>query len=206
VTRRRVSWRLGVAVLLFLAPTLPATAHHQSHAGPAPDDAILIPTITHGQMRVIANNRTAILALADRQVPTDRELRRLRGFIDIQFSACLWGRIPASLTDEASPFNECSHAYLAATQALLLHLQDMPGDRASAHALAEKIELEMLAGGTALRMCRYSDQPFNTAEVIAPDWSAIPWHWPSLLTFLGLALTASGCVFAFVRRRPAGAA
>ena len=190
------------AALLVIAPPVPAWPHRQGPAHPAPEDAIPIPTITHGQMAVIADNRAAILALAERQTPTDRVMRRLQGFINIQFSVCLWGLMPGSLTDEDSPFNECSHAYLAATRTLLLHLQDMPGDRASVRALVTKIELEMLAKRASLVMCRYSDRSFNTSEVIDPDWRGVPSHLPSVATFVGLALTAVGCAAMAVRWKP----
>ncbi len=76
--------------------------------------------------------------------------------------------------DESSPFNECSHAYLAATRALLLHLQTMPGDRTAVRTLIAKIEREMLNNNASLVMCRYSDEPFNTAERILPHWRDIP--------------------------------
>ena len=49
---------------------------------------------------------------------------RLEDYLSLQSFACLWGLVPGSVTDEASPFNECSHAYLAAARALLLHLRD----------------------------------------------------------------------------------
>ena len=52
--------------------------------------------------------------------------------------------------DESSPFNECSHAYLAATRALLLHLQTMPGDCTAVRTLIAKIEREMLNNNASL--------------------------------------------------------
>ena len=57
----------------------------------------------------------------------------------------------------------------------------MPGrDRAAVDALVAKIELEMLQNGSALALCRYSDEPFNTNAVIAPHWTEIPFHPPTL--------------------------
>jgi hypothetical protein len=77
-------------------------------------------------MAAIASKRAAILDLAARQIPTDPTMRRLEGFINPQYFDRLWGIIAGSVGDESSPFNECSHAYLAATRALFLHLQTMP--------------------------------------------------------------------------------
>ena len=123
-------------------------------------------------MQVIAANLPAIRDLAERQDPTDLTMRRLQDFVNLQEFACLWGMVPGSLTDEASPFNECAHSYLAGARALLMHLRQMPGgDRRGVDALASRIELEMLSGDASLVLCRYSDEPFNTDEVIAPHWS-----------------------------------
>jgi hypothetical protein len=129
---------------LFNAVPISAWPHREPTGGQAPADSISIPNLSHGQMAVIANNRTAILDLAARQIPTDPTLRRLEAFINLQFFDCMWGMIPGSVEDESSPFNECSHAYLAATRALLLHLQTMPGARAPVRALIAKVEREML--------------------------------------------------------------
>jgi len=108
----------------------------------------------------------------------------------------MWGIIPGSLKDDNSPFNECTHAYLAATRALLLHLQEVTGgDRAEVRTLAATIEREMLDNRASLAICRYSDEPFNTAKVIGPHWSSIPYHLPSLVTFAALALTIIGCAW-----------
>jgi hypothetical protein len=189
-------------VLPCLVPAAPARAHHQTASHTASADEISIPTISHGQMVVLAENRTAILDLAARQIPTDRVMRRLQGYIAIQFSACLWGLVPGSLTDEDSPFNECTHAYLAATRALLMHLQDMPGDRAPVRALADRIETEMLRRQASLVMCRYSDESFSTSEVIYPDWSLLRAHVPGLVLLMTVLLTLAGGALAIVRWKP----
>ena len=145
-------------------------------------------------MTVIADNLSAIRALADAQFPTDPAMRRLQGYVNLQAFACFWGLAPRSLTDETSPFNECAHAYLAAARALLLHLKAMPGDRRAVDALVAKIEIEMLAHNSALTLCRYSDEAFNTGEILWPHWRDIPRHAPTALTFAAilLALGASG--------------
>ena len=192
VLRRLAGFRLWIAFGLCLASASPGSAHYREpHA--ATTDGIVIPDLLHGQMAVIAANRAAILDLAVLQTPTDRVMRRLETFINLQFSACLWGFVPGSLQDEDSPFNECTHAYLAAARALLLHLQGMPGDRAPARALLAKVELEMLRSRTSLSMCRYSDEAFSTAEVIRPTWRDVPFHPVSLVSFLGLAFAVIGC-------------
>ena len=190
--------------LWFAGMTACAWAHHEKWSETMPGDGISIPSLSHGQMAVIADNRAAILALAAQQMPTDPVMRRLESFSNLQYFACFWGIVPGSIDDEASPFNECAHSYLAATRALLLHLQNMTGERAAVHALTAKIELEMLAHGASLVLCRYSDEPFNTANVIAPHWSEIPFHPPSLMSFSALALATLGCgwIAASLKPRP----
>ncbi len=69
-------------------------------------------------MAVISGYRGAILDLAQRQTQTDPTFRRLYNHGNLQYTYCLWGLMPGSLMDEESPFNECSHAYLATTKAL----------------------------------------------------------------------------------------
>jgi hypothetical protein len=177
---------------MVAAPPSPAWAHREATGREAPAESISIPTLSHGQMAVIADNRAAILDLAAQQMPTDPTMRRLEAFINLQFFDCFWGLVPGSVEDESSPFNECSHAYLAATRALLLHLQEMPGDRTKAHALVARIENEMLDNNASLVLCRYSDEPFNTAERIPPHWGEILFHLPTLITFSGLALLIAG--------------
>ena len=191
--------RIAVA-LWFCALSGSAFAHREATSGPAPADSIVIPSLSHGQMAVIANHRAAILDLAARQYPTDPTMRRLEGFINLQFFACLWGLVPGSVEDEDSPFNGCSHAYLAATRALLLHLETMPGDRTAVRALIAEIERDMLANNASLNLCRYSDQPFNTAERIAPRWREIPFHPPSAATFAGVFLVGAAGAYAGVRK------
>ena len=73
----------------------------------------------------------------------------------------------------SSPFNECTHAYLAATKALLMHLRDVADDRAVAQDLAAKINIAMMRDRSSLQLCRNSFDPFNTAQVIYPDWSTM---------------------------------
>jgi hypothetical protein len=192
---RRVSFRLcALAIMIAIAWALPASAHRAVTDAAPPEGAIVIPNLTHGQMAVIAEHRAEILDLAARQEPTDPTTRRLEGFINLQYFDCFWGFAPGSVEDEASPFNECAHAYLAATRALLVHMETMPGDRTEVRTLVARIEREMLSNNASLIMCRYSDEPFSTAERIAPHWSEIPYHLPSLMTFGGLGLAAMGSI------------
>ena len=194
---------LRIAILAGLASLIcaPGAQAHRAAAGDAgPEGGIVVPNLSHGQMIVIAANRDAIMDLAARQIPMDPVMRRLEGFINLQRFACLWGMVPGTLTDEDSPFNECAHAYLAASRSLLMHLREMPGDRTAVRALVTRIELEMLANQASLVLCRYSDEPFNTSEILGPHWSGIPAHAPTSVTFGGLTLALVGCGWLAVRR------
>jgi hypothetical protein len=196
-----VGRRLAGLVLAALCLATPACAHHRSSAAALKAGAIAIPALTHGQMAVIARHRGEIVDLAEAQVPTDETMRRLLAHAKLQRFACWFGLMPGSIADEASPFNECAHAYLAATRALLLHLRRMPGDASAANALAEAIELEMLRDSISLAMCAYSEEPFDTGEIIGPRWVAIPKHPPTLAVFGAAGLALAGCIGVAARRR-----
>ena len=136
-------WRscLIAAVSMFAACT-PVLAHHQPpHEGT--NVGVAIPAITHGEMLVVAKYRAQILDLAARHPRTNPTLRRLTGFVSLQHFTCFWGLVPGSLSDETSPFNECSHAYVAGARALLAHMVAMPGDQSSARALEARIETDI---------------------------------------------------------------
>jgi hypothetical protein len=66
-------------------------------------------------------------------------------------------------------------------------------DHKSIDALIGKIEVEMLADGASMNLCRYSDEPFNTNEVIWPHWRMIPFHPPSAMMAVA-AFAALGVV------------
>jgi hypothetical protein len=196
--------RLAIASL-FLLGALPAAAHHlEARAGVA--QGLAIPSLSHGQMAVIAAYRQEILRLAEAHTPTDPVMRRLQGYISLQTFACLWGLAPDAVEDESSPFNECSHAYLAGVRALFVHLQSLPGDHAAVRALTDRIELAMLQNNASLVLCRYSDSPFDTADIIGPHWSEIPFHPKTCLWFAAIALALAGCFWLALRpnglRRP----
>jgi hypothetical protein len=196
-----------VAVLALLAAS-PSEAHRIARTGGPPPDGIAIPSLTHGQMAVIADNLSAIRALASARIGSDMTTWRLKDYLSLQSFACFWGLVPGSITDEASPFNECSHAYLAAARALLLHLRETPrADREAIDALIGKIEAEMLVNGASLTLCRFSDEPFNTNEIVFPRWSEAPTHPPTLafaaVVFVAIAGTAwSAWPRRSVRREP----
>jgi hypothetical protein len=160
-----------IAALVVLAAS-PSYAHRISTRSGLPPAGVSIPSLTHGQMAVIRDNLPAIRALASARLRFDLTTWRLEDYLNLQSFACLWGIVPGSITDEESPFNECAHAYLAAGRALLLQLAHEPAaDHKSINALISKIEVEMLADGASLNLCRYSDEPFNTNEMIWPHWA-----------------------------------
>jgi hypothetical protein len=168
----------------------PSEAHRIAETGRPPPDGIAIPSLTHGQMAVIAANLPSIRALAGARIGFDMTTWRLEDYLSLQSFACLWGIVPGSIVDESSPFNECAHAYLAAARALLLHLREAPrADREAVDALIRKIEVEMLANGASLTLCRFSDEPFNTNEIVFPRWSEVPSH-PPTATFTAVVLIA----------------
>jgi hypothetical protein len=162
-------WRsyLIAAVSMFAACTS-VWAHHQPpHEGA--NIGVAIPAITHGEMLVVAKYRAEILDLAARKPRTDPTLRRLAGFVSLQHFACFWGLIPGSLSDETSPFNECSHAYVAGARALLAHMVAMPGDRSSAKALEARIETEIASDPAFSVLCSNSSETFDSGIIIGPD-------------------------------------
>jgi hypothetical protein len=198
---------VALAATLVAHATSPGQAHRVSTRGGPPPQGISIPSLTHGQMAVISDNLSAIRALASARIGFDMTTWRLEDYLNLQSFACLWGVIPGSIADENSPFNECAHAYLAAGRALLLQLRQAPGvDHNAVDALISKIEVEMLANGASLNLCRYSDEPFNTNEVIWPHWSEIPSHPPTLLALGAIfTLIAGPTIWLATRDRKLGA-
>lgn len=185
---------ISVLVSLCVAFASPCFGHGRSSPVDPKADGVSIPNLTHGQMRVIANNLGAILDVADQEFAPDPTTQKLQSFISLQYFFCFRSWMPGSVTDEDSPFNECSHAYLAGAQALLLHLKSLPGRRRAVEALASRIELEMLSNNTSLVLCRYSDEPFNSSEVLMPHWADFPSHPPTMMAIGGFAMTLlAGC-------------
>ena len=177
---------LAVAALACLA--LPVRAHG-TRTGPAA--GVAIPSLTHGQMRVLNPFSREILALADRHAQTGEAFRRVLNYARLQRFYCGWGLMPGSVSDEASPFNECSHATLAATRDLLVRLSAAAPRDAAVNALAGRVERAMLESGMALELCRFSAESFDTAALVRPDWRRVPFHAPSLLALLLVAAAAA---------------
>ena len=164
-----------------------------SHAG------LNIPQISHGEMAVISDYRGRIIDLASRAVDTNEPFRRVLNYAEIQYSYCLWGRMPGSVTDEESPFNECAHAYLAATKAVLLSMREMPQEAPAAGEIISAVDADMVRRGLALISCRFSGEAFNTADIVKPRWSGIPFHAASMASLTGLASLFGLGVFALRR-------
>jgi hypothetical protein len=187
--RRGAAMIAGVCLGLVLVCGLPdpAAAHRQT---PDPDSAgIEFLGLTHGQMQVIAEYRARIIRLAARPARTDETFRRLLNFANLQYATCLWGLMPRGIADEASPFNECSHAYLSATQAVLIHMRRLSTGRDDAvEQLISRIDAEMARTGAAFVLCGFSNDSFTTSSLIIPRWQAVLFHGPSLLGLAFLLL------------------
>ena len=170
-----------------------AAGAHGMRAG-SDMSGIAIPSLGHGEMAVIAPYRSEIMDLALSAADTDEPFRRVLNFAQIQYAYCLWGVMPGSLSDEESPFNECAHAYLAATKAVLLSMRGMPAEAARAGAIASRLDAALVASGLAMVLCQFSAESFNTADIVAPRWSGIPLHMPSAAASLSFvaALSAGG--------------
>lgn len=166
------------AMLLMIAGISDAAAHSR-RTGPSGAEGLSFPGLTHGEMAVLAPYSKRIANLARSATLTDPVFRRLVNFRAIQFSYCGWGIAPGAISDEKSPFNECSHAYLSADKALLLHMRTMTDLQSRADALVSEIEATMVLNGAAFIGCMYSGELFNTAEHVTPHWENIPRHWPT---------------------------
>jgi hypothetical protein len=192
-------WRFALIALSMFAAN-PTLAHHQ-RPGDGQIHGVAIPAIAHGEMLVIAKYRNEVLALAARQPVTDPTLRRLAGFVSLQHFACFWGLVPGSLSDDTSPFNECSHADLAGVKVLLMHMMTMPGDQAAAKALQARIAVEMAGDPIYAVVCSNSSEVFDSANVMGPDWQLAPRHMPTVLTFSLFLLPPVAGLVAIGRRR-----
>ncbi|RVD56083.1 hypothetical protein EN828_23435 [Mesorhizobium sp. M2D.F.Ca.ET.185.01.1.1] len=197
----------ALAANFFLASALLVTlaASAQAHSGSStpPPPGIQIPSLTHGQMAVIAGYRGDILALAQAQTVTDPTFRRLYNHGNLQFTYCLWGLMPGSQGDEESPFNECSHAYLATAKALLTYMATMPTAQRQAKALISDIDADMVRSGASWILCQYSGEAFSTGAVVEPRWRDMVFHLPSLAALLGTVATLTAAAWSiFGGRRP----
>lgn len=199
--------RLYAGILLLWGLIAPgAVLAHGSGQPFLPEDGIAIPSLTHGQMAVIARHRAEILTRAARHYPPDDTLRRLTNYAAIQRAWCLWGLMPGTVSDEASPFNICAHAYLAATRDALLRLDQLRPDDRGVSALIYRVDHEMIAEGSALALCQYSADGFSTALLIRPDWRNLWSHFPSLAALALVLAGVAGGIVALLHRpvaRPA---
>jgi hypothetical protein len=197
-----IRFLIGLLAAFGVLGTSPSEAHRIAASDGRPSGGIAIPSLTHGQMAVIADNLSAIKALASARIGSDLTTWRLEDYLSLQSFACLWGMVPGSVADEESPFNECAHAYLAAAQALLLHLREAPrADREAVDALIRKIEAEMLVNGASLSLCRFSDEPFNTNEIVFPRWAEVPLHPPTAAFALAVLIVIVAGAWAASPRR-----
>ena len=194
VIERWNAWRLTFSAALVACAmqalcVAPAVAHRSTPPGSTA--GLPIPSVSHGQMQVLEAYRADVLDLAGKRYPTDPDMRRLQSFVSLQYFYCAWGLVPGGVSDEGSPFNECTHAYLAGVRALLLHLEAMPGDGSAVRALRRRIDTDMLENHASLVPCRFSDEPFNTADVVAPRWTDVLSYGPSFAVLATLAFGAA---------------
>lgn len=185
-----------LAFLLTLVAT-GAAAHGAPPGGPT--SGISVPSVGHGEMSVISDYRGRILDLAAGAVDTNEDFRRVLNYAQIEYAYCLWGTVPGSISDENSPFNECSHAYLAATKDVLLRMRTMPREAAAASEIVSNIDTELVLHQLSLILCQFSNESFNTADIIRPDWSAVPMHPASMASFSAIALLLVGSAWALRR-------
>ncbi|GAA3114284.1 hypothetical protein GCM10010520_67790 [Rhizobium viscosum] len=187
------------AFCFVLALLAAGGAFAHSRSGEGSHDGLPVPEISHGEMTVISDYRSRIMDLASTAADTNEPFRRVLNYAEIQYSYCLWGRIPGSVTDEESPFNECAHAYLAATKAVLLAMRGMPQETMAAGKIASAVDVDMVRRGLSLVTCRFSGEGFNTADVVRPRWSEIPLHPASMVSLTGFAAILAAGVFVLRR-------
>lgn len=193
--------RALVLMLAIVVPALSAAAH--GRFVPGDTSGVPIPNLTHGEMAVLIPHRADIMKLARSVRTQDADFRTLERYAGIQYSNCLWGLVPGSIADEESPFNACSHAYLAAVKELLVRMHIGRLGSSEVGALVSRIDAEMTLSGAALIGCRYSGDSFNTAEVIRPQWNSVPTHLPSLFSLAGSIVLLPATAYVLQRfRRP----
>lgn len=175
--------RLAALILLFFASAASALAHRTD--GPRNLTGIPITAITHGEMAIIDRHVSDIFALSGSVRNADKNFLTLSRYAQLQFADCLWGLVPMGISDEESPFNECSHAYLAAAKELLLKMQNLPAVAREANEITSRISYEAALEGAAFVGCIYSGEGFNTADRVRPQWHDVPFHPPTLLTLAG---------------------
>ncbi|GBD47115.1 hypothetical protein [Methylopila sp. Yamaguchi] len=199
--------RLVRAAALAAGVFAPAAALAHS-GGPSTDGGGLpIAPISHGEMAIIDEHLDEIVALAEAQAATDGPVRRLVNHFGVQFAYCGWGLAPGGVSREASPFNPCAHAYLAAAKELLHAMARAPSSRLRANAILESIEARRAASPEAAAICSSSASPFNTAAIVRPRLTDVLSDPATASAGLGLVFFAVGGGVAAMagRRRAAGA-
>lgn len=171
-------------ILVLLVMSATGAAAHRSDR-PRDLTGIPITSITHGEMAIIDRHRNDIFALARDVRGADAAFETLVRYGQLQYEDCLWGLMPTAISDEESPFNECSHAYLAAAKEVLLKMKDMPGVDRQASEIVSRISYEAAKEGAAFIGCIYSGEGFNTADMVRPHWHDVLFHWPTMLTLIG---------------------
>ncbi|MFK0162488.1 hypothetical protein [Rhizobium sp. NPDC090279] len=179
---------LTVFCLMFSGWPIAVAAHGGGSSGS--QAGIPIPSLTHGEMAVIAPYYGRIISLAEGASDTDETFRRILNFAQIQRAYCLWGLMPGSVSDEESPFNECSHAYLAAAKAVLLQMRAMKEEKAPVNDLVSDIDATLVRNNLSLVLCKFSAENFNTADLIRPKLADIVLHAKSLAAILSASLLA----------------
>ena len=188
-----------LAFAAFFVLTATGVQAHSGRGPAGPESGVKIPGVTHGQMAVIDSYAGQIVDMAERQFAPDEEFRRILNYVRIQKTYCAWGLMPGAVTDETSPFNECSHAYLAAVQNLLVRMSNMPQQNRNVQDLSRTVDMAMMSGGTGLILCAYSGETFNTAQLLRPNWGAALAHAPSLSALLAALLAACALLYGAAR-------
>ncbi|WP_285169098.1 hypothetical protein [Rhizobium sp. CNPSo 3464] len=207
---RGIYWRrpaiLFSVFYLICALGLPLEAKAHSGSSSGTRAGIPIPSLTHGEMAVIAPYYGRIIALASSASDTDESFRRVLNYAQIQRAYCLWGVMPGSVGDEDSPFNECSHAYLAAAKMALLQMRTMKDEMAAAGDLVSEIDGALVRNNLSLILCQFSNEGFNTADLIRPRLAGIFLHVKSLAATMLALMTAMAALWwtaRLLRTKPA---
>lgn len=187
-------------LLSFMVAACGTALAHSSRVSSFNATGLAIPSLSHGALAVLDEHYGAILGIAAGARESDPVFRKLENYARIQNYYCLWGLGPRAIADEASPFNECSHAYLSAARMLLLHMRAMPSVAAAAGDLVSTIDAEMIRRGSALILCEYSEEPFYTSAFITPHWENAIEHKPTLFAAASPLLAVAGLVFLRLRR------
>ena len=184
--RHQHSGAILLAIFLMLLGWPASVAAHGGSSGS--QAGIPIPSLTHGEMAVIAPYYGRMISLAESVSDTDETFRRVLNFAQIQRAYCLWGLMPGSVSDEESPFNECSHAYLAAAKAVLLQMRAMKVEKVPVDDLVSDIDTALVRNNLSLILCKFSGKSFNTADLIRPKLADIAYHAKSLAAISSASL------------------